>query len=103
MSVAGTLTSVLFTVWAQIRGHKVIRLYGQPRSGGHVFVTSPDLPGFSVMLRPGEHDDASSVIAVLDKPLKAFLMAEVRGRKKMRVAAVRETAEETYLAELCSA
>jgi hypothetical protein len=97
------LTSVLFTAWARIRGHKVVRLYGHPRPGGHMFVTSPDLPGFSVMLRPGEHDDASSVIAVLDKPLKVFLMAEARGRKKMRVTAVRETAEETYLAELCPA
>jgi hypothetical protein len=103
MRVTDTLTSVLFTAWARIRGHKVVRLYGHPRPGGHMFVTSPDLPGFSVMLRPGEHDDASSVIAVLDKPLKVFLMAEARGRKKMRVTAVRETAEETYLAELCPA
>jgi hypothetical protein len=88
-------------------GDKVIRLVGDPRPGDYVFVTSPDLPGFSVMLRPGEHDDAASVFAVLSDPLKAFLMAECRAsqrtEKRVRVTAVRETSPASYLAELCTA
>lgn len=103
----GTIASFLFRTWAYITGGKVIRLIGEMRPGGYVFVTSPDLPGFSVMLHPGEHEDATSVFAVLADPLKAFLMAECRAseraEKRVRVTAVRQTAPDSYLAELCTA
>lgn len=103
-----TVISFFFRVWAAMHGATAIRLIGVPRPGGFVFVTSPDLPGFSVMLRPGEHEDASSVFAVLSDPLKNFLTAECHAneppaKKRVRVTAVRETARDSYLAELCAA
>ena len=106
MSIMGLISSALFRTWAFLTGGKVIRLIGNPRPGGYVFVTSPDLPGFSVMLRPGEHDDAMAVFAVLSEPLKAFLMAASRAsshaEQRLRVMAVRETAPASYLAEFCT-
>jgi hypothetical protein len=103
----GLVASFMFRTWAFLMGAKAIRLIGVPRPGGYVFVTSPDLPGFSVMLRPGEHEDATSVFAVLSEPLKAFLSAEchasLRAEKRVRVTAVRQTAPDSYLAELCTA
>ncbi len=96
------VASSLFRIWAFLIGAKAIRLIGKPRPGGYMLVTSPDLPGFSVMLHPNEHEDASTVCAVLSEPLKAFLTAEYRANK-VRVTAVRETSPDSYLAELCAA
>jgi hypothetical protein len=102
-----TVASILFRLWARIAGHRVIELIGQPRPGNHVFVSSRDLPGFSFMLRPGEHEDATSAMAALNEPLKAFLMAEFKASQKneraVRVTAVRQTSPVSYLAEWCTA
>jgi hypothetical protein len=51
----------------------------EPDAGGYFLVTSPDLPGFSMLLEPGEADDIKSLIDALTGPLKAYL--EVEGRR----------------------
>ena len=105
----GTVVSLLFRLFARIRGLKVIELIGAPRAGNHVFVTSPDLPGFSFMLRPGEYENIDSIRAVLEEPLMTFLTAEKKAslrdehQHSVHVGRMRQAAPSRYLAELCTA
>lgn len=61
---------------AFVTGNKFIMLVIAPREGGYSLVSSPDLPGFAIMLEPGESDDIQSLIDALTAPLKAYLEAE---------------------------
>lgn len=92
---------------ALITGHKVIRLIGQPRVGGYMFVKSPELPGFSLMLRPGEVSDLDKLVAAIYEPLSAFLAAEYEAgqiaSQRVRITGLRQADSTTYLADLCPA
>ena len=66
-------------IFAFLTGNKIIVLLIEPREAGYSVVSSPDLPGFSMMLEPGETDDIQSLIDALTAPLKAYL--EVEGRR----------------------
>jgi hypothetical protein len=56
----------------------MVRLSASAREGGYFFVNSPDLPGFSVMLQPGDLDNFDTMVAALGKPVEAFVNAEYR-------------------------
>jgi hypothetical protein len=49
-----------------------------PRGNGYVFVNSPDLPGFSIMLQPGDTASLDNLASALVKPLEAFITAEYK-------------------------
>lgn len=99
-------------LFAMLSGHKLIRLVGEPRVGGYVFVKSPDLPGFSLMLHPSEAEDPSRVFAAIYDPVIAFIEAEFRAGQiadgnRVRLTSFKQTtsAQEStsYLAEMCRA
>jgi hypothetical protein len=50
-------------------------LIGEEREGGYTYVHSPDLPGFTFMLEPGEEKDVETVIEVIEPSLKAYVIA----------------------------
>lgn len=97
---------ILHKLVALIRGHTMIRLIGENREGGYVFVHSPELPGFSFLLEPGEDKDLKTIMDALFEPLVAYLEAEIvaknAGKQSNRVAVtgIKKSTAPT-LAELC--
>jgi hypothetical protein len=91
---------------SRLRGHKSINLIGEPRAGGYVFLKSPDLPGFSMMLAPGQHAELGAFVKAVEEPLMAFIAAECEASehaKRLKMAGATRTDSTTYLAELCAA
>jgi len=78
--------SMLGRLRAYRKGHRLLRLglVAQQREGGHIFVKSPDLPGFSVMLTPAEIDDFDLFVSALGRPLVAFVNAEHRSAQRLK-------------------
>lgn len=97
----------IMRMWAVITGHKLIRLALSPREGGYVLITSPDLPGYSLMLHPGEMESFGSMTAAVSGPLEAFLAAEQQAarsnKKKVQIRGMRQTTDSNIVAELCAA
>jgi len=56
----------------------------EPREDGYTFVTCPDFPGFSYMLKPGEDDTSMNAVFVqflaLDIEAAKASMSAVPGR-----------------------
>lgn len=83
-----------------------ITLIGQEREGGYIYLTSPELKGFSFMLEPGE-DDLKAIIAAMDEPLHAYLEAKLAfdraKRRKPDLTGLRITQRHpiNLVAELC--
>jgi hypothetical protein len=91
---------------SRLRGHKSINLIGEPRAGGYMFLKSPDLPGFSMMLDPSQHSELGAFVKTVEAPLMAFIAAECRAdehAKRLKIAGATQTDSTTYLAELCAA
>jgi len=65
-------------VFSIFTGHRIITFQIEPREGGYSFVRSADLPGFTMMLEPGEADSPKSICDALYEPLTAYLEAESR-------------------------
>lgn len=91
------------------KGHRLVRLAAQPRAGGYIFVNSPDLPGFSVMLQPGDMDNFDSLVMALGKPLEAFVNAEYRASQslkdghRVRLKGMQQRTSSEIYADLCPA
>jgi hypothetical protein len=68
------------------KGHRLLRLRLKATvdKGGYVFVNTPDLPGFSVMLSPVEMESFDLFAAALGKPLEAFVNAEHQAAQKLK-------------------
>ena len=56
-------------------GGLMIRLKGEEREGGYLFISSPDLKGFSLLLDPGKYDDLDSFIHAVNPSLTMYLEA----------------------------
>jgi hypothetical protein len=67
-------------LFSLITGDRVILFHISPREGGYHFVRSADLPGFTMMLEPGEADSLKSIMDALYEPVMAYLEAESRGQ-----------------------
>ena len=83
-----------------------INLIGHRRDGGYTYITSPDLPGFTFLLEPGEEKSLSTLINALEEPLSVYLVAHFKARHKadgMKLAGLRRKASTNYVAELCPA
>ena len=52
-----------------------ITLIGHEREGGYIYLNSPDLPGFTFMLNPGEDKSIRTLINAIEEPLSAYLEA----------------------------
>lgn len=83
-------------ILATLRGHKLLRLHVSPRKNG-MLVTSPDLPGFSIMLQPGDIDSDDTLNDVLAKPLAAFITAEMRAYRTYRAKAEAREAKPVHV------
>jgi hypothetical protein len=65
-------------LFAFFSGGRIIVLRLEPRDGNYSYVCSPDLPGFAMVLQPGEADSVRALIDALTDPLMAYLEAEHR-------------------------
>ncbi len=101
-----SIVTTVFRFYSRLRGSHAIALVGEARPNGYMFLKSPDLPGFSYMLSPGEYDDISAVFKTIGEPLKAFINAEHKAwlqSRKVRITGTRQADSTTYLAELSAA
>jgi hypothetical protein len=83
-----------------------LTLVEEHREGGYTFVRSPEFPGFTFMLEPGEEKDLRTVMDALYEPLVAFLEAELRTAARpepVHVTGFRRTTATKYVAEVCYA
>src|SRR5580700_882698 len=60
---------------AFLANKKLIVFQIEPREEGYSFIRSSDLPGFTMLLEPGEADDIQSLIDALSAPIKAYMEA----------------------------
>jgi hypothetical protein len=99
------IADLVLRVVSRLRGRTTINLIGEPRPGGYIFLRSPELPGFSMMLEPSQHKELGAFIKAVEAPLMAFVAAECRAdeSKKLKMAGAHRTDSTTYLAELCAA
>jgi hypothetical protein len=103
--IMGPITRAAF----YLRGHRMVRLCMSPRAGGYIFVNSPDLPGFSMMLKPGELDSFDSFVAAIAKPLEAFVTAEYQASRnlrddgRVRIRGMQKATESKIYADMCLA
>jgi hypothetical protein len=66
---------------------RLYRLELTDEGEGHIMVTSPDLPGFSFLLRPDEHEDFLTIGSAVWKTLERYIATEEAAqaaRKKAR-------------------
>ena|ERR1700730_7806313 len=95
-------------ILAVLSGHKKIGIDLSPREGGYTLVTSPDLPGFSIMLRPNDQENIDSMKAAIIGPLEAFVVAEceaVENHKHNKKVTIRELSHgngSNLVADLCT-
>lgn len=101
------LATLALRAVSTLRGHRTINLIGEPRSGGYMFLKSPELPGFSMMLAPSQHNEFGEFIKAVESPLVAFITAECEATndhaKRLKMMGATRTNSTTYLAELCAA
>jgi hypothetical protein len=96
-------------LWALCRGYKLVRLEVSPRGGGYLFITSPNLPGFSLMLHPDDGKSIQALSAALEGPLQAFIEAEYQaykanaGTQRVHMQGIFRTSEANILAGYCTA
>jgi hypothetical protein len=50
-----------------------ITLIGEQQDDGYIFITSPELRGFSLMLEPNEDKNLATIISAVHEPLIAYL------------------------------
>ena len=50
-----------------------ITLIGEQQDDGYIFITSPELEGFSLMLEPDEDKNIATIINVVYEPLITYL------------------------------
>lgn len=68
----------LSRITSLLKGDKCVFMRAERRGNDHIFVSSPDLPGFSVMLRPQDLESMTALSGALEAPLVSFIEAEWR-------------------------
>ena len=81
-----------------------ISLIGHEREGGYTYITSPQLPGFTFMLEPGEEQNIRNIIDAIDEPLMAFIDAHLKAgasmNKHLHLTGFRQSNGNKFVAEL---
>ena len=83
-----------------------ITLMLDEREGGYTYITSPQLPGFTFMLEPGEDENIRTFIDAIDEPLMAYLPAHFEAELRTRdvhLTGIRQSKAKNYIAELAYA
>lgn len=88
-----------------IEGMKVT-LNLNEREGGYIFISSPELKGFSLLLEPGNYNDLKTFINAVDEPLTAYLDQYLKARSSVRhqalqLRATKITAGRPIVAKMC--
>lgn len=52
---------------------RTITLIGEQQDDGYIFITSPELKGFSLMLEPDEDKNLATIISAVHEPLITYL------------------------------
>ncbi len=83
-----------------------ITLEGEKREGGYIFLSSPELKGFSLLLEPGNYDDFKTFIDAVNEPLSAYMTAYSRARniarnKNLRLRGTKLSADGPMVAKMC--
>ena len=93
----------------KFRKQQTIHLIGEEREGGYTYVTSPELPGFTLMLEPGEEASPQAFRAAVEEPLKMFIRAMIRAERAtepLELTSFRPTQHNNrtnYVVEVCHA
>lgn len=91
----------------RVFGYELIKLNFrvEPRANGRVFLSSSDLPGFSLMLDPEDIKDLPSLSAAIYEPLAGYLDMELNGARKPRISGIHGVApgSDKIVADLCYA
>lgn len=66
----------LSRITSLLKGDKCVFMRVEPRGNGHFLVSSPDMPGFSVMLRPQDVESVTALSGAIEAPLVSFIEAE---------------------------
>ena len=80
-----------------------ITFIGHERGGGYTYITSPQLPGFTFMLDPGEERDLRAFVDAIEKPLMTYLVAHFKAESRIRqvhLTGMRQSKAKNYVAEL---
>lgn len=83
-----------------------ITFIGHEREGGYTYITSPQLPGFTFMLEPGENENIRTFIDAIDEPLMAYLPAYFKAELRassIHLTGIRQSKSKNYVAELAYA
>lgn len=83
-----------------------IMLIGHEREGGYIYITSPDLPGFTFMLEPGEEKNIRTFIDAIHDPLTAYVEAHFKATSSadnIELTGYRQSKPMNYVAEFCHA
>lgn len=88
----------LARAWALCRGQKMVRFDVRPQSGGYMFLTSPNLRGFSLMLRPDDFNTFESLSHAVEGPLVDFIRAEIRAVNGVRITQLSRDSNEKIVA-----
>jgi len=77
------------------------------RGNGHILISSHDLPGFSVMLRPQDLTSMTALSGALEAPLVSFIEAEWAAAnshaKRVRMRSIAQRSESEIVAGYCAA
>jgi hypothetical protein len=76
--MASMIIMAMARVYAGLTGGRILVFRIEQREGGYALVQCLTLPGFAVMLEPGEAADLDAVIDAIKAPLKAYLEVESR-------------------------
>lgn len=99
--------SPLSRITSFLRGDKCVNLRAERRGNGYLFVSSQDLPGFSVMLRPKDLESVTAMSGALEAPLVSFIEAEWKAAnshaKRVHMRGIYRTSESTISAGYCAA
>lgn len=91
----------------RLLGYELLKLNFDvaPRANGRVFLSSDDLPGFSLMLDQEDLKDLPTLSAAICKPLAAYLEVEKAGAKKPTISGIHGVApgSDKIIADLCYA
>ena len=83
-----------------------IAFIGHEREGGYTYITSPQLPGFTFMLEPGEDRSIRTLVDAIDEPLIAYLEARFAAESRnshVRLTGIRQVKAQNYVAQLAYA
>lgn len=61
-----------------------ITLNGEEREGGYIFISSPELKGFSLLLEPGDYSDFKTFLDAVYSPLMIYMDAYQRASHSAR-------------------